>query len=130
MKNTKTDPAVDALLAKLVHPLAAEIAAGRKLILGASAEISEGVKWNSASYKTSDWFATLNWRSKESVQFVLHLGAKPKGKVLPRKDIPDERGLLKWLAPDRAVASLGSGKEFKGNSKAFAALIKEWVKYV
>src|SRR5262245_58334134 len=62
-------------LAALDHPLKADIEAARKIVLGASAEIAEGVKWNSLSFRKSDWFATVNLRSKDVVQLVFHTGA-------------------------------------------------------
>ncbi len=127
---TGLDPKVTALVDKLDHPLRAELETVRGLILAVSDSISEGVKWNSASYQTSEWFATWNHRSQDSLQFVLHTGAKAKGKVLPQDAIPDPAGLLKWLAPDRALATLGSGAELKKNSKLFAVLLREWIRHV
>ena len=117
-----------ALLATLDHPLKADIEAVRKLILAASPEIAEGVKWNSLSFRHTDWFATVNLRSTTTIQLVMHTGAKVKDD--PDFSIPDENGLLVWLAKDRALATLGSGKTLKANAKAFTAIVRAWVKYV
>jgi hypothetical protein len=124
---TKADGEVDAFLAGLDHPLKADIAAVRKIVLGASPEIAEGVKWNSVSFRRDDWFATVNLRSKDVIQLVLHTGAKVKDREL---QIADPDGLLLWLAKDRALATLGSGKTLKANAKAFEAIVKAWVKFV
>jgi hypothetical protein len=117
-----------AFLAALDHPLKADIEAVRKIVLGASPEIAEGVKWNSLSFRKSDWFATVNLRSKDVVQLVFHTGAKVKDN--PKLEIADPSGLLLWLAKDRALVTLGAGKTLKANAKAFEAIVKAWVKYV
>ena len=117
-----------AFLAALDHPLKADIEAVRKIVTGAGPEIVEGVKWNSLSFRKSDWFATVNLRSKDVVQLVFHTGAKVKDN--PKLDIADPAGLLLWLAKDRALATLGAGKTLKANAKAFEAIVKAWVKYV
>lgn len=117
-----------AFMAALDHPLKADIAIVRKLILGVSPSISDGVKWNSLSFRKSDWFATVNLRSKDVVQLVFHTGAKAKDN--PELKIPDANGLLLWLAKDRALVTLGSGKTLKANRAAFEAIAKAWIRYV
>jgi hypothetical protein len=117
-----------AFMAALDHPLKADIEVVRKLILGVSPAISDGVKWNSLSFRKSDWFATVNLRSKDVVQLVFHTGAKVKDS--PELKIPDDKGLLLWLAKDRALVTLGIGKTLKANAKTFLAIVKAWIKYV
>jgi hypothetical protein len=117
-----------AFMAALDHPLKADIEIVRKLILSVSPEISDGVKWNSLSFQKSDWFATVNLRSKNVIQLVFHTGAKVKDN--PELKIPDESGLLLWLAKDRALVTLGNGKTLKTNAKAFVAIVKAWIRYV
>lgn len=128
LSSDKADGEVDAFLAALDHPLKADIAAVRKIVLGADKTIAEGVKWNSVSFRKSDWFATVNLRSKDVIQLVLHTGAKVKDN--PEFRIPDPSGLLLWLAKDRALATLGAGKTLKANRQAFEAILKAWVRYV
>jgi len=125
----KAVPTADAFMAALDHPLAAEIELVRKAILSAHASISDGVKWNSLSFQTTEWFATVNLRSRDSVQLVMHLGAKI-GKVAPVDAIPDPKGLLTWLGKDRALATLGAGAEVKAALPAFKAIVKAWIRYV
>lgn len=118
----------NAFIATLEHPLKADIETVRKLILAASPKIAEGVKWNSLSFRHTDWFATVNLRSRDVIQLVMHTGAKAKDN--PELKIPDDSGLLLWLAKDRALATLGAGKALKANARAFTAIVKAWVKYV
>src|SRR5262245_24459060 len=98
-----TTEAVDALMKTLAHPHKDAIEALRVTILGADRSIREGVKWNAPSFRTHEYFATTNLREKKGIGVILHLGAKirdvgPKGVA-----IPDPKGLLKWLAADRAM---------------------------
>jgi hypothetical protein len=119
---------VDALVRDLDHPLKADINAVRKIVLGADPSISEGIKWNSVSFRRSDWFATVNLRSKDVIQLVFHTGAKVKDN--PQLKISDPSGLILWLAKDRCLVTLGAGKTLKSNAKAFEAIVKAWLKYV
>lgn len=127
-KKPSPDDEVAAFLRDLDHPLKADIEGVRKVVLGASSTIAEGIKWNSISFKRADWFATINLRSKDVIQLVFHTGAKVKDN--PNLKISDPNGLLLWLAKDRALVTLGSGKTLKTNAKAFEAIVKAWLKYV
>src|SRR5262245_41223578 len=60
--SSQTDPAVIAFLRELDHPLKQEVEAVRQIILGVSPEIREGIKWNAPSFRTTEYFATLNLR--------------------------------------------------------------------
>lgn len=125
----KAEPSANDLMTGLDHPLKADIEAVRKAILAADKSIADGIKWNSLSFRTGEWFATVNLRSRDSVQLVLHLGAKI-GKVAPAEEIPDPKGLLKWLGKDRALATLGTGAPLKANLTALKPLVRAWIRYV
>jgi hypothetical protein len=60
-------PAHDAFMKSLEHPH--------------KAAIREGVKWNTPSFRTTEYFATTNLREKAGIGLVLHLGAS--GRCLP-----------------------------------------------
>ncbi len=125
MRAGKKENDVDAFMQALDHPLKAEIEAAREIILSARAGIEEGVKWNAPSFRTADYFATIHLRAKTEVQIILHTGAKAKSKRMEGA-IDDPRGLLRWLAPDRALVSLGAGAAFQANRPALRALIRGW----
>ena len=122
------DAAVAAFLAALDHPLKKEIVAARQVVLGADASIREGVKWNAPSFRTSDYFATLHLRTTDQLQMVFHRGAKAK--AAKTMEIPDPNGLMKWLAPDRCLVSLGKGKDFTANRAALADIVQAWIAQV
>jgi hypothetical protein len=129
-RGASTDPAVVAYLRDLDHPLTKEIRAVRLIVLGASATIREGIKWNVPSFRTEEeWFATFNVRAKDTVQLVFHLGAKirPDQQAL---ELADPRGLMKWLGKDRAMVTLGAGRDIPANRKALEAIVRAWIEYV
>ncbi|MBP6688549.1 MAG: hypothetical protein KA153_01045, partial [Hyphomonadaceae bacterium] len=74
-----------------------------------------------------EWFATFNVRSHDSVQLVLHLGAKTRPDLKAFR-LADPKGLMKWLGKDRAMVTLGSGRDIPGNRKALEAIVRAWIK--
>jgi uncharacterized protein YdhG (YjbR/CyaY superfamily) len=123
----QNDPAVVDFFKTLKHPLKKEIEAVRKLILGVNPSIHEGIKWNAPSFRTTDYFATFHLRSIEAVQLILHTGAKVKATATIGMQIDDPAGLLKWLAKDRCMVTLGKGREIQAKRKAFEAIISQWI---
>lgn len=116
-------------LAALAHPLKADIEAVRRAILGASPAITEGIKWNSPSFRTTEFFATVHLRATDQVQLVYHLGAKARPD-LKAMSVADPSGLIKWLGKDRGLVSLGAGDGLRKNLPALAAITREWIRYV
>lgn len=108
------------------HPLAADIHRVRKIVPGVDGRIEEGVKWNAPSFRLGEDFATIHMRSMDEVSLILHTGAKKRAKPLKMK-LDDPKGLVEWLAPDRCLVRLGSGKTLTGNRKAFEAILREWI---
>jgi len=126
----KIDPAVADMLRVLRHPLKTEIEAVRLIILAAADEIGEGVKWNAPSFRTEkDWFATIHLRSKESVELILFVGVKKRSGFKKFK-LADPNGLVKWLAEDRALVTLGAGRNIPDNRKAVEAIVRAWIKHL
>ncbi|HQW87444.1 MAG TPA: DUF1801 domain-containing protein [Flavobacteriales bacterium] len=124
------DPAVNALLDAHDHPLRKEIDHLRTIILDADGSIEEGVKWNTASYRTTDWFATLNGpRHVKEPMIILHAGAKAKGIVLKDR-VPDPEGLLKWMGNDRAQVVFKDAADIKAKQNVLRAIVSAWVELV
>jgi hypothetical protein len=124
---SRADPEVDALMSALEHPLKADLEAARALVLSASEDVHEGVKWNAPSFRTSDYFATLDLRSKDTVRFVFHTGAKVKDSRDKGVPVEDPEGLLEWLAKDRAFVTVGRGAALARNGPALQALVRAWI---
>lgn len=112
------------------HPLAVELELLRGIVLDASARIREGVKWNAPSYRTTEWFATLNGpRHVREPMVVLHAGAKAKGVTL-RDEIADPTGMLRWLGADRALVTFANAAEIRARKKAFQAVLRSWISHL
>lgn len=126
----KKDGDVASFLRDLDHPLKKEIESVRRLVLGVSPAIREGIKWNAPSFRTDkEYFATFNLRAKDRVQLILHLGAKARPD-LKAFEVADPKGLMKWLGKDRALVTLGTGRNLASNRAAFEAILRAWIKHV
>lgn len=127
---TRFDPAVNALLDANKHALREEIDMLRTIILGADKSIEEGVKWNAASFRTTDWFATLNGpKHVKEPMVILHAGARAKG-VVVKDRIPDPEGLIKWLGHDRGQIIFKDMSDIKGRQSALKAIVSAWLKLI
>jgi hypothetical protein len=121
---------VETFLAGLEHPFKPELLVLRQIILSADPGITEGIKWNAPSFRTSEYFATLHLRAKDGVQVILHLGAKKRDNAISDGAIADPESLLEWLASDRALAKFRDLKELDAKRSAFAEVIRQWIKHV
>lgn len=131
MADMSSKPAakVQAFIDALDHPLKAEIVALRQLILRVDPAISEEVKWNAPSFRTSEHFATMHLRAKDTVQLILHLGATSKRSV-PSTTIADPDGLLKWLGPGRASVTFTGSEDLARKCDSLVVIIRQWIKHV
>lgn len=117
---------VEAFMAQLEHPLKAQIEAVRRIVCGVSPEIGEAIKWNAPSFRTTEFFATTHLRSRDQVQLIFHLGAKVRAGQ-KKLTLADPNGLVKWLARDRCIVSVGS---LADNEAALAAIVRAWIAFV
>ncbi len=122
---TDTSEAVDQFMAKLEHPHKAAIEELRRIICAADPSIAEGVKWNAPSFRTTEYFATTHLRTKEGIGVVLHLGAKAR--ETPAFQLEDPRGLLKWLARDRALVNFAGIEDVRAHKEAIQAIVRQWL---
>lgn len=121
---------VDSFMASLEHPCLQELQAVRRTILSADPRIAEGIKWNAPSFRTSEYFATFHLRAKPGVQVILHFGARKRLPVKARDEIADPKGLLEWLADDRASARFADLHDVQAKASAFEDVIRQWIEYV
>lgn len=120
---------VDDLLTGLAHPYADDIQRLRAEILGVDPTISDGVKWNSLSFRTTEWFATLNTRATDRIEFVFHLGAKVRDKDI-RDQIPDVAGRVSWRSKDRCLVSFKDAADVEANLSRFLDFVRAWIRHV
>lgn len=121
---------VETFLVSLVHPLKPEILALRQIILNADASITEGIKWNVPSFRTSEYFATFHLRAKDGVAVILHLGAKIRDTAATGIAIADPHALLEWLSKDRASVKFRDLEDIDAKRDALTELIRQWIRYV
>ena len=127
---SRTDPEVLTYLANLEHPQKPALMLLRQLILDADPEIHEGIKWNAPSFRTSDWFATLNLRARSGEQrvwLILHTGAKLKAGPGDPAAIPDPTQLLEWLGKDRCVVTFTDAADITHKRDPLQAILRAWV---
>lgn len=125
-----TTEAVNAFMAGLDHPFNELVQSIRASIMAVDPGIAEGIKWNSPSYRTNEYFATTNLREKQGVGVILHLGAKVRVIGPDGLSIADPEGLLKWLAKDRAQLVFASVEDFSTKRAAFETLVRSWIEHV
>ena len=124
---------VDAYMQALDHPLKDAIEDVRQVILGVDPAIQEGIKWNSPSFRTNGWFATLNVRGKngsDRVWLILHAGARASPNLQGEFSSADPESMLKWLGKDRAVVTFATAKNVKDSRTALEKIIRRWIKHV
>lgn len=129
-KNQTKQPSVENFLVTLKHPHKPEIMALRQIILAADPAITEEVKWNAPSFRTTEHFATFQLRAKDGVQIIFHLGAKVTAATATGFTIADPAALLTWLAKDRASVIFHDLAEIQTKQTAFADLVRAWIAQV
>jgi hypothetical protein len=120
-----TGETVDAFLERLEHPQLAAIRLLRAAILSADPRIREGIKWNAPSFALGEHFATFKLRPVETVQIVLHTGARARP-TPARITIDDPAGLLAWVAPDRAVVTFAGLDVARARQDALIDIVRQW----
>ncbi len=68
----KSKETVDQFMARLDHPLKAEVQALRDIIKGVSPNITEQIKWNAPSFSTTNYIVTFNLHDAQHVRLVFH----------------------------------------------------------
>lgn len=129
-RNTPPSPDVETWLAALDHPCKEEVLVLRQIILAADPAITEEIKWNVPSFRTSEHFATLNLRVKKGIGVILHFGAKKSEISTTGVAIDDPESLLEWLAKDRALVTFRDSGDIAAKRSAFTRLIRQWIEHV
>ena len=130
-KRTAEAPgSVEAFLASLDHPSKDVIVALREIVLAADPSISEGIKWKVPSFRTSEYFATMNLRITDGAGVILHFGAKKREFSTTGVAIPDPDSMLVWLAKDRATVTFRDLNDLTARRGSFTNLIRQWIQHV
>ncbi len=127
-RKSSSGTSVEAYIAELAKPLRAEVETLRQVVLAASGQIREEVKWNAPSFYTGEHFATMRLNGKVPLQLILHLGAKKSS--ISRSAIEDPESLLQWLGPDRACVNFNEPGAVAARAAALKLIISQWVQHV
>lgn len=119
--------AVTQFLEKLNHPFRPQIEALRAIILDASNELNENIKWNGPNYSIgSEDRITMRIQPPKQVQLIFHCGAKTK--ILSKqKLIEKDFGLLVWKGNDRAVADFTQMQTIENNRENLKVIVLNWL---
>ena len=126
-KSTKTNAAtpnnseaVDAYMAKLEHPLKAEIEMIRSIIKNARANINEQVKWNAPSFFYKEELVTFNPPMQTAAHVVFHHPNIVKIKT----------PLLEGDYKDRRMLYFHNAEEFRLNKPAPESIIQQLIEMI
>ena len=111
--------AMNAYLAHLKHPLKAEIAAIRAIIMQASDKISERVKWDAPSFYFKADLATFDLQSTKFVHLILLFPAE-----LP---VPDNDRLIEVDHENRREVTFRNLSEVAARKPALQRLVRDFV---
>ena len=99
--------AVDEYMSGLEHSRKDEIEELRRVILEASPELVEHIKWNAPSYQIDgDDRITMRLKPGDRVELVLHRGAPKRTDAF---EFVDPVGLVEWKTNDRGVVVFAAG---------------------
>lgn len=130
-KHTRPTPeSVEAFVASLDDASKPAVCALRQIFLAADPSIAEGIKWNVPSFRTSEYFATMNLRVKTGIGVVLHFGPKKRDISRTGVAIPDPGSLLVWLAKDRAMVTFRDVDDITVRRSDLTNLIREWIRHL
>ena len=116
-------PTVDEFLAGLDHPRADDVARLRAAIMAGTPGLTEHVKWMAPSFCAAGVDrVTFRLFPADHLQLVFHRGVKPQDTA--GFEFGDDSGRLRWVAPDRAVLTVG---DLATEQAAIVALVNRWV---
>lgn len=114
MNDTKK---VDDFMSALEHPLKAEMAAVRSIIVNASPKMEEDVKWGGPSFFYKEDLATFNPRIKNYVALIFH-----KGEFLNIKS-----DFLEEATKGKVYAKFYSMEQVTANKELIEKMVRTWI---
>ncbi|WP_312180008.1 DUF1801 domain-containing protein [Arthrobacter sp.] len=112
-------------LASLDHPMASAVRSLRTAILSVDPQIRENIKWHAPNFALRDDFATFNLSRPDTLQVVLHTGAKPKPGHR-EITITDPHKLLRWSGRNRGVVTFPTKAAAEAALEDFTDIVRQW----
>ena len=110
---------VNSYLNKLDHPLKNEIERVREIVLAASAQITEDIKWSAPNFMYKGNMATFNPRAKKFINLTFHTGAF----------LNDETGLLEGDKKEARVARFENMEDIESKKELLEVIVKKWIAF-
>lgn len=115
-------------LRQLRHPLKTEIEEVRKIILSASDQITEHIKWNAPSFCINNQDRiTFNLHGKEGFRLIFHCGSKRTEYADKGPFFQDDTKLLDWITGDRAMIKFLSASDVENNRNHLIKVVTKWL---
>ncbi|MEP6648538.1 MAG: DUF1801 domain-containing protein [Lapillicoccus sp.] len=111
------NPAVDAWFEAYDNPQADLVQRVRTVILDASPEVAEVIKWQAPTFVYQGNIASFYPKSKQHVSLMFHQGAS----------LPDPTGLLEGAGDTSRVAKFANAEDLTAKAGALADLVRTWV---
>lgn len=111
--------AMNEFMAHLKHPMKAEIAAVRAIILQASSKIHERVKWDAPVFYYRQDLATFDLKPTKNVHLIMLFSGETS--------IPDADSLITVDHEDRRQVSFHNLKEIAARKPALVQLVRDFV---
>jgi hypothetical protein len=112
------NPQVDEFMAKLNHPLKAEMQRVREIILATDNKMTEVIKWGGPTFIYKGNLATLTPRTKRFVNLFFQTGTV----------IKNGHGILEGDAKEVRVARFHDMKDIDQKEEALKAVVREWIR--
>lgn len=117
---------VTSFMLKLEHSRKVEINRVRNIILRAQPELVEKIKWNAPSFGLeNEDRTTFRLEPGDKVDLIFHRGSKPKSPG--GFNFVDDTGLLKFLAPDRALLIFADPADVEAKAEDLKRLVRAWI---
>lgn len=118
---------VSEFLDGLNHPFRSEIEKLRHIILNATGELTENIKWNGPNYcDGKEDRITMKIQPPKQVQIIFHRGAKKQEQPKDRIISTDSKTLI-WKENDRAIATYKNMDAVENGEAELTAIVKGWI---
>ena len=124
----KLSSEVSEFLDGLNHPFRKEIEKLRLIILNATNDLTENIKWNGPNYCYGEADRiTMRIQPPKQVQLILHRGAK-KQEQPKERIIQTDSKILTWKENDRAVITFKNMTDIEKGEADLIEIVNDWIK--
>ena len=124
----KLSSEVSEFLDGLNHPFRKEIEKLRLIIINATNDLTENIKWNGPNYCYGEADRiTMRIQPPKQVQLIFHRGAK-KQEQPKERIIQTDSKILTWKENDRAVITFKNMTDIEKGEADLIEIVNDWIK--